>query len=162
ADKTTTVHTISAQRVIAASAQPIRGLALIGGGSHVLTASEDKTAKLWSIGNGANERTFEGAIGPLHAVAVSKNNVLVAAGGPEGIVRLYTFADGKQIGSFKAPSAIRGLTFSPNNQVLLTACEDKTILASNVLFNPGQPLPAEFGKEIQQFALPAPAVDVVF
>src|SRR5262249_21908023 len=59
ADKTTTVHTISAQRVIPAATQPIRALALIAGGSHVLTASDDKAAKLWNIGNGANERTFE-------------------------------------------------------------------------------------------------------
>src|SRR5262249_50413003 len=140
ADKSTTVHTISAQRVIPASAQPIRGLTLITGGSHVLTASDDKTAKLWNIGNGANERTFAGAGGALRAVVVSKDNVVVATGGAEGVVRLYTFADAKQIGSFKAPGPVRGLAFSPNRQVLLTASEDKTILASNVQFNLGQPV----------------------
>src|SRR5262249_37352548 len=125
-------------------------------------ASDDKTAKLWNLGNGANERTFAGADGTLNAVAISKNNVLVATGGAEGIVRLYTFADAKQVGSFKAPGLVRGLAFSPNNQILLTACEDKTVVASNVIFNPGQPVPAEFGKEIQRYEHGAAATDVTF
>jgi WD40 repeat protein len=162
ADKTTTVHTISAVRVVASSAQPIRGLAFAPSGTHVLTASDDKTVKLWNLGNGVAERTLTGAEGALSAVAVAKNNVLVATGGAEGIVRLYNFADGKQIGSFKAPAPVRGLAFSPNNQILLTACEDKTIIASNVIFNPGQPPPAEFGKEMQRYAHGAAAVDVAF
>jgi WD40 repeat protein len=162
ADKTTNIHTISAQRVIAASAQPIRALALVASGSHVLTASDDKLVKLWNVGNGANERTFEGAGGAVHAVTVSKNNVLVATGGAEGIARIYTLADGKLIGSFKAPGPIRGLAFSPNNQLLLTAGEDKSIIAWNVVYNPGQPLPADFGKEVQRYANAAAVVDVVF
>src|SRR5262249_4299774 len=128
----------------------------------VLTASEAKTARLWNIGNGANERTFSGAYGPLHAVAVSKDNVLVATGGKEGVVRIYTFADAKQIGSFHVTAPVHALAFSPNRQVLLTACKDKTIMASNVQFNPGQPLPPDFGKEIQRFAHAAAAADVVF
>jgi WD40 repeat protein len=162
ADKTTTVHTIAAVRVIPASAQPIRGLAFAPSGSHVLTASDDKTVKFWNLGNGVAERTLTGAEGALSAVAVAKNNVLVATGGAEGIVRLYTFADGKQVGSFKAPGPVRGLAFSPNNQILLTASEDKSIVATNVLYNPGQPPPPEFTKTLQTFAHGAAALDVVF
>jgi WD40 repeat protein len=162
ADKTITVHTIAAVRVIPASAQPIRGLAFAPSGSHVLTASDDKTVKFWNLGNGTAERTLTGAEGTLTAVAVAKNNVLVAAGGAEGIVRLYTFADGKQVGSFKATGPVRGLAFSPNNQILLTACEDKSILATNVIFNPGQPVPPDFTKTMQTYAHAAAAVDVTF
>src|SRR5439155_6690422 len=70
--------------------------------------------------------------------------------------------DGKQVGSFKAPGPVRGLALSPNNQVLLTACEDKSIFATNVTYNPGQPTPPDFGKTVQSFAHGAAAVDVVF
>ncbi|HMF14641.1 MAG TPA: WD40 repeat domain-containing protein, partial [Gemmataceae bacterium] len=139
-----------------------RGLAFAPSGSHVLTACDDKTVKYWNLGNGANDRALTGAGGALNAVAVSKNNALVATGGAEGVVRLCTFADGKQVGSFTVPGPVRGLAFSPNNQVLLTACGDKTIIATNVIYNPGQLLPADFGKESQRFAHAASAHDVVF
>jgi WD40 repeat protein len=162
ADKTAAIHTISAVRVVAASPQPIRSLALVPSGSHILTTGDDKAVKLWNLGNGVAERSFDGAAGALHAVAVSKNNVLVATAGAEGIIRLYTFADGKLLTSLKAGGLIHGLAFSPNNQLLLSASEDKSIIAWNVLFTPGQPPPPEFGKEVQRFAHTAGVMDVTF
>src|SRR5262249_49049848 len=67
-----------------------------------------------------------------------------------------------QVGSFKAPGPVRGLAFSPNNQILLTASEDKTIVATNVVYNPGQPPSPEFTKTLQTYAHGAAALDVVF
>src|SRR5205823_1164547 len=74
--KTVTVHTVSATRVIPAAAAPIRALALIPANTHLITASDDKTVKLWNLGTGANDRAFAGAEGAVNAVAVSKNGVL--------------------------------------------------------------------------------------
>ena len=95
-------------------------------------------------------------------MAVSKNSVLVATGGADKTVRIYNFADGKQLGQVKAPAAVRRLAFSPNNQVLAAACDDKSIVTWNVTFTAGQPVPAEFGKPVQTFAHAAAATDVVF
>jgi WD40 repeat protein len=134
----------------------------VGGGSHILTVGADKTAKLWNLANGASERTFDGAGGPLKAIAVSKNSALVATGGAEGIVRVYNFGDAKLLGSYKAPGAIESLTFSPNNQALLGACADKSVVAWNVVWNPGQPLPPEFGKVVQSHSHSASATGVAF
>jgi WD40 repeat protein len=145
-----------------AAGAPIHGLAIIPAGSHLLTASADKTVKLWNINNGANERTFVGAEGAVHAVAVSKNGLLVAAGGADKTVRMYTFADAKQQGVFKAPGVVKSLAFSPNNQTLAAACDDKSLLTWNVLFQPGQPAPADFGKPGQAYAHSGAATSVVF
>jgi WD40 repeat protein len=161
-DKTTAIHSLSIVRMVAASTAPIHGLALTPAGSHLLTASADKTVKLWNIGNGANERTFVGAEGAVHCVAVSKNGLLVAAGGADKAVRVYTFADAKQQGVFKATGVVKSLAFSPNNQTLAAACEDKSLITWNVLFQPGQPVPADFGKPGQAFAHGGAATDVIF
>jgi WD40 repeat protein len=77
-------------------------------------------------------------------------------------VRLYTLADAKQQAAFKAPGAIHSLAFSPNNQILAAACEDKSVVTWNVAFNPGQPVPADFGKAGQTYAHAGPALDVLF
>src|SRR5262249_15991001 len=144
ADKTTTVHTLRFQRLIS-SEKPIRGLALAPNGTHVLTASEDKSVKMWNLGNGVNDRTFTGAEKPVQCVAVSKNSALVAAG-DGATVRVYNFTDATLLGSFKAPGTVKSLAFSPNSQTLVAACEDKSIQTWNVAYNLGQPLPAEFGQ----------------
>jgi WD40 repeat protein len=95
-------------------------------------------------------------------VAASKNGVLVATGGADATVRVYTYADGKLIGQFKAPGPVRGLAFSPNNQTLAAACADKSLMTWNVVYNPGQPEPAEFGRPQQTFAHDGAAHDLVF
>jgi WD40 repeat protein len=95
-------------------------------------------------------------------VAVSKNNVFVAVGGADKSVRLYTLADAKAAGTFPAPAAVHGLAFSPNNQSLAAACEDGAALSWNVVFNPGQPTPPDFGKPLQSFAHGAAATEVAF
>jgi WD40 repeat protein len=131
-------------------------------GARVLTAGDDKTATLWNLGTGARERTFEGAAGALQAVAVARNGVLTATGGADGSVRLYTSADGKLMGRFKATGPVRGLAFSPNNQALAAGCADGAILTWDVVYNPGQPPPADFGKPLQSYAQAAAAEGVVF
>src|SRR5262249_43598023 len=132
------------------------------GGSHVLTAADDKTVKLWNIGNGVADRSFDGAEGPAIAVAISKNGVLAAVGGADKTVRVYTFADGKPLSQVKVPSTVTRLGFSPNSQVLAVACDDKSVLTFNVVFNPGQPPPAEFGKPMQSYAHAAGVTDLAF
>jgi WD40 repeat protein len=158
--KTVGFHTISAQRVIAAAAGPIRALAITPNGSHVLTG-DGKEVKLWNTGNGAKEpRTFTGA-GEVRAIAVSKNGVLVATGGADQTVRVFTFADGKPLGQFPAAGPIRDLAFSPNNQSL-TACADKSLQTWHVAYNPGQPPPADFGRSGQTYGHDAAATAVVY
>ena len=162
ADKTVTVQTLSATRVVAASAMPLRSIMVIPAQTHVLTAGDDKNAILWNLNTGAKERTFEGATGALNAVTMSKNGVLVATGGADATVRIYTFADAKLIGQFKATGPVRGLAFSPNNLALAAACEDKSLLTWNVAYTVNQPPPAEFGRPTQSYAHDGAAVDLVF
>jgi len=128
----------------------------------VLTGGDDKTITLWNAGNGARERTLPGAEGAVLALAVSRNGVLVAAGGADQTIRIYQFANGKVLGQFKAPGPVRSLSFSPNNQALTGACADKSVLAWNVAYNPGQPLGPDFGKPIATLAHSGPATAVFF
>jgi WD40 repeat protein len=162
ADKTVEVHTLSVVRVIAAAAGPVRGLAQTPNGSHLLT-TDAKEVKLWNAGNGAREpRTFAGGEGLVNAVTVSKNGNVVALAGTDQMVRLYQFADAKPIAQFKAFGVVQQLAFSPNNQTLAAGCADRSLLTWNVAFNPGQPLPAEFGKPGPVYTHEAGLTDVAF
>lgn len=161
-DRTTSVFTPSVQRVITASANPLRALAVVPAGTHALTAGDDKQVKLWNLANGTNERTFAGPEAAVTALAVSRSGALVAAGGADQSVRVFNYADGKQLGQLKAAGPVRGLAFSPNNQVLAAACADKSLLTWNVNFTPGQAPGPDFGKPVQTTKHDAAATAVVF
>ena len=164
ADKTVALHTMTLARVLSAGASP-RAVAVTSNGTHVVTAGDDGKIKLWNTGTGANDRTLEGGDKPLHALAVSKNGVLLAAGGADQSVRVFTLADGKLLAQIKAPGAIRSLSFAPNSQALAAACGSDAagvIQAWNVVFNPGQPIPAEFGKPAATYEGAGAVADVAF
>ena len=162
ADKTVNVHSLSVTRMIPASAGPIRAVAVTPNGSHVLT-SDDKEVRLWNTANGAKEeRSFSGSTAAVNAVAVSKNGALVAVGGADQTLRLYSFADAKLIRELKTPAAIQKLAFSPNNQTLVAGFADKSLVSWNVQMTAGQPPPADFGKQGPTNTHDAGVTDVAF
>jgi WD40 repeat protein len=165
ADKTLAAHTMSMARVLSA-VSPLRAMTVTANGSHIVTAGDDGKIKLWNAGNGANERTLDGGGKGVQALAVSKNNVLLAAGCGDGIVRVFTLNDGKLLAEIKAPGVVGNLTFAPNNQTLAAACasaEGAGVLQTwNVAFNPGQAAPAEFGKPVQTYSGAGEVGGIVF
>lgn len=70
-----------------------------------LTTAGDGIVRTWNVESGGTGRTFGDAKGTLDAVAASADGLLVAAGGEEGIVRLYTAVDGKLVKALVPPDA---------------------------------------------------------
>jgi WD40 repeat protein len=155
-DKTIAVQTIAVTRVVKDPA--IRGpLTTLPSATHLITGSA-----VWNLGSVTKERTLE-ATAPVSAVALSKNSQLVAvAGGSEPTIGLYTFADGKPVGTIRAPAKVTDLAWHPNGQMLAGVLADKSVTAWNVAFTPGQPLPGEFGSALQTFAHPAAPSSLAF
>jgi WD40 repeat protein len=151
AGKVARLDSVSIVRQVRADAGPVHGLALIPANTHVLTAGGDKTAKLWNLTTGVLERSFPGATAPLRSVAISKNSQLLAAGGADQVVRVYQFADAKEIGSLKIAGEVRAVSFTPNNLALVAASSAKTLQAVQVPFAPGQPQAKEFLNPAQSF-----------
>ncbi|HEY8505650.1 MAG TPA: WD40 repeat domain-containing protein, partial [Gemmataceae bacterium] len=161
-DKTAAVHTPDVVRLVSASPAPLRAVTVSANGAHVFTGGDEKVVKAWNTGNGNADRTFAGATAAVRAVAVSKNNQVVATGGDDKTVRVYRFDNGELVGTIEAPGAVRGLEFHPNGQALAAACDGDAVVAWNVAFNPGQPLPPEFGSPVQSFTHPGGPAAVAF
>ncbi len=70
-----------------------------------LTASGDATVRLWNADNGGTMRNFGGNADFVYAVACSPDGAVVAAGGEEGVVRLYNGANAQLIKAMLPPEA---------------------------------------------------------
>ncbi len=90
-------------RTIAGHTKQITRLEFIGKTPQFVTCSGDNTVRFWNVDNGGNIRNFGGSNDFLYAVGVSPDGSVVAAGGEEGIVRLYNGTNGTLVKELVPP-----------------------------------------------------------
>jgi WD40 repeat protein len=92
-------------RTIPGHAKQVTRLQFIGKTSQFVTCSGDQSVRFWNADNGGNMRNFGGSNDFLFAVGVSPDGAVVAAGGQEGVVRLYNGANGQLVKTLLPPGA---------------------------------------------------------
>jgi WD40 repeat protein len=92
-------------RTIPAHGKQVTRLVFIGQKPEFATCSGDQTVRFWNVDSGGNARNFGGNTDYLYAVGVSSDGSIVAAGGEEGIVRLYNGNNGQLIKALSPPDA---------------------------------------------------------
>jgi WD40 repeat protein len=75
-------------------------LALSPDGKQLLTASIDKTIRLWDIANGRELQNFGGQTGGVYTVLFMPDGVRALSGGEDKAVHLWDLKDGHEIRSF--------------------------------------------------------------
>jgi WD domain, G-beta repeat len=113
---------------------PIDRIGVDAAGRYLVTGSVDKTVRVWELATGRLLRTLrppigKGDEGKIHAVAISPDGSLIAAGGVTGFewdkqysVYLFDRESGRlarRLGGL--PSAVGHLAFSPDGAVIAAA-----------------------------------------
>ena len=80
-------------------------LLFVGKTPQFLTVSGDSTVRMWNAENGGNVRQYPGATDYLYAVGCSSDGTVVAAGGEDGIVRIYNGTTGALLKAALPPDA---------------------------------------------------------
>jgi WD40 repeat protein len=150
ADKTAVVNSLAITRVAALTQKPLRAIIATPDAARLIVAGDDGVIRIVNAANGAEERKIDGTF-PVYALALSKNAQVLAATGADKVVRVLTFADGKEVGNIRVNAPVRGLALSADAKLLVGVGDDKTVTAWSIGFTPGQPLPEDFGKVVQQF-----------
>ncbi len=94
-------------------------------GARILTASRDKTAKLWDAASGKLIASFEHPDGLYHA-AFSPDGARILTASGDRTAKLWDAASGKLIASFDHQDTVPWAGFSPDGTRILTVSWDKT------------------------------------
>jgi len=109
--------------------------------SEIISASDDKTIRVWDAVTGKEKRKILGNIGggsegKIFAIALSANNSYLAVGGylnnngdyEYGNIRIYNYKTGKIVRLLKShTSTVVDLSFSSDDKYLISSSVDKTV-----------------------------------
>jgi len=122
----------------------IRSIVFTPDGSELISASDDKTIRVWDVATGRIVRTIRGEIGDgdpgkIYALALSRDGRLLAAGGRTGTaghgqpIRLYDLNEGTLTGLLEGhDDAVLSLDFSPDGERLVSGSTDDTAIIWDV------------------------------
>jgi WD40 repeat protein len=92
-------------RTINAHAKQVTRLLFIGKKAEFLTSGGDNQVKAFNASNGGNVRNFAGGTDFIYAIGASADGTVVAAGGQEGVVRVYNGTSGAITRTLLPPDA---------------------------------------------------------
>src|SRR5262249_9669432 len=90
-------------RTMTGHGKQVTRLLFMGKTPQIVTCSGDQTVRFWNVDNGGIVRNFAGDKDFLYAVGVSPDGAVVAAGGEEGVVRLYNGTSGALVKELLPP-----------------------------------------------------------
>jgi WD40 repeat protein/energy-coupling factor transporter ATP-binding protein EcfA2 len=97
-------------------------------GSRIVTASGDKTARLWDTGTGEEIMVLRGHEDGLWSAAFSPDGLRIVTASGDKTARIWDTATGKEITVLRGHEGmLSSAAFNPNGSRIVTASEDKTV-----------------------------------
>ena len=106
----------------------VRGLAFAPGGTRLVSASWDRTVRLWDVASGRCLHTLEGHTERAQTVAWSPDGRMAASAGVDAMIWIWNVETGSYRAVLQGHTApVHSLAFTPDSHRLLSGSEDGTL-----------------------------------
>jgi len=107
--------------------QKVRSAAFSPDGRYIVTASSDKTARIWDAATGREIMSLKGHTDGIKSAAFSPDGRYIVTASSDKTARIWDAATGQPIVSFSGhKDYLRSAAFAPDGRRVVTAGEDKT------------------------------------
>ena len=104
------------------------GAAVTPDGRTIVSASNDRTLKVWDLATGICKATFEGHAGAVWGVAVTPDGQTLVSASADRTLKVWDLATGKCKATFEGHAgAVWGVAVTPDGQTLVSASDDRTL-----------------------------------
>jgi WD40 repeat protein len=111
----------------------VRSVVFSPDGKHIVTGSNDRTAKVWDAEKGQEIPTLKGHTDYVSSIAFSPDGKRIVTGSGDGTAKVWVTATGQEILTLEgstsrewAVGGIWGVAFSPDGRRIVTGSQDKT------------------------------------
>ena len=130
-------------RILKGHSHRVYGVAVSGDGRRAVSASGDKTLKVWDVESGRELRTLHGHSAAVRGVAVSGDGRLAISASLDKTLKVWDVESGREHRTLHGHSAaVRGVAVSGDGRRAVSASEDKTLKVWDV----------ESGRELRTLA----------
>ncbi len=107
----------------------VKSLAFSPDGARALSASSDKTLKLWDVASGRELRAFTGHTAGVTTVVFSPDGTRALSGSHDETLKLWDVANGRELRTFKDPNVRGNTSVSYGLRSILGLTHDATSVA---------------------------------
>ncbi|QHG17634.1 hypothetical protein A6V25_12855 [Nostoc sp. ATCC 53789] len=111
----------------------VNAVAVTPNGQQVISASDDKTLKVWNLATGEEQFTLNGHSHSVNAVAVTPNGQQVISASDDKTLKVWNLATGEEQFTLNGHSSyVNAVAVTPNGQQVISASDDKTLKVWNL------------------------------
>ncbi len=108
------------------------GLAFTSDGKTLVSASSDRTVRLWDTEAGRQIRTLSGHSGAVFGVALSADSSWIVSAGGDATIRLWDRISGRQLKQIDAPGALYTVAMHADGKTVAAAGIDRAVYLYDV------------------------------
>jgi serine/threonine protein kinase len=127
------IEKIFTDKILAGHSSSVNHVVVSADGQTLVSASADKTIKIWNIATGQEIRTLRGHSSFVNYVAISPDGQTLISGSADNTIKIWNLSTGQQIRTLVGhSSSVNDLVISHDGQTLISGGADNTIKIWNL------------------------------
>src|ERR671933_472027 len=106
----------------------VQAVAIAADGKRTISASYDKTLKIWDTDTGRELRTLTGHTGPVRGVAIAPDGLTAISASDDNTLKIWDIETGSELQTLTGhTNSVRGVAIAPDGLTAISASDDNTL-----------------------------------